>query len=243
MRLIRLTCAGLFGAVVTLVPVLAQQPGTPTTRGSKPNSDLPIVKSLLDCRGKYQETLEQLRAYYISTGDLEKARWAEEELRQYHRISKQSYRLDLDVPPPTLEAKKNIPEANQLFMMAMAYKDKGWGNDYTDNQRRAELLLQQLLTNYPESDKIGDAAYQLGDIYEGRSYKQYRRSAHYYERAFQWNPTTQRDARMKAARLYDRQLVDRSRARELYNQIITHDTDPKRIAEAQKRLNELGSMK
>ena len=34
-----------------------------------------------------------------------------------------------------------------------------------------------------ESDKIGDAAYQLGDIYEGRSYKQYRRAAHYYERA------------------------------------------------------------
>src|SRR5439155_14316454 len=135
---------------------------------------------------------------------------------------KQSYRLDLDVPPPTLVAKQNIPEANQIYMTAMAYKDKGWGNDYIDNQRRAEILLQQLLTNYPESDKIGDAAYQLGDIYESKAYKQYRRAAHYYERSFQWNPTTQLDARMKAARLYDRQLVDRKRASELYQEVIQH---------------------
>jgi len=37
----------------------------------------------------------------------------------------------------------------------MTYKDKGWGNDYLDNQRRAELLFQQLLSTYPQSDKIG----------------------------------------------------------------------------------------
>src|SRR5262245_44650116 len=142
MRPVRLTCLSLFCSVPLLVPVLAQQPGTPTTRGPKPTSDLNMVKTVMENRTKYQESLEQLRAYYISTGDVEKARWAEDELKQYHRISKQAYRLDLEVPPATLEAKKNIPEANQLYMMAMGYKDKGWGNDYTDNQRRAEILLQ-----------------------------------------------------------------------------------------------------
>ncbi len=241
MRLTRLSGLGLCFVLSLLGPTLAQQ-AAPTTRG-RPSSDLPLVKSLLEYRGKYQETLEQLRLYYISVGDLERARWAEEELKQYHRISKQAYRMDLDAPPPTLEAKKNIPEANQLYMQAMAYKDKGWGNDYTDNQHRAELLLQQLLQNYPESDKIGDAAFQLGEVYESRAYKQYRRAANYYERAFQWNPTTQRDARLKAARLYDRQLVDRKRARELYQEVITHDTDQRRIEEAQKRLKELGNMR
>jgi len=50
-------------------------------------------------------------------------------------MSKQAYNLGLDVPPPTLVAKQNIPEANQMYMTAMAYKDKGWGNDYIDNQR------------------------------------------------------------------------------------------------------------
>src|SRR5262249_25366634 len=129
---------------------------------------------------------------------------------------------------------------------AMVYKDKGWswaGNDYIDNQRRAEILFQQILTNYPQSDKIDDAAYQLGDICESKAYRQYRRAAQYYERCFQWNPNTQFDARIRAARLYDKYLQERSRAMELYKEVITHETDPKRIAEAQKRITDLSGKK
>ena len=74
------------------------------------------------------------------------------------------------------------------------------GTEYIDNQRRAELLFQQLLTNYPQSDKIDDAAYQLGDIYESKAYKQYRRAAWYFERCVQWNTNTQFDARLRAGR-------------------------------------------
>ena len=55
------------------------------------------------------------------------------------------------------------------------------------------MLFQQILTSYPESDKIDDAAYRLADMYEGKSYKQYRRAEVYYERCFQWNPNTQFD--------------------------------------------------
>jgi TolA-binding protein len=241
MQLHRLIGLSLLATTVLLGPAFTQS-GTPAKTG-KANSEVPLVKNLLDCRSKYQETLEQLRLHYIASGDLEKARWAEEELKQYHRISKQAYIIDLVVPPPTLQAAKNIPEANQLYMQAMGYKDKGWGTDYTDNQKRAELLLQQMLTNYPESDKIGDAAFQLGEIYEGRSYKQYRRAASYYERAFQWSPTAHLEARIRAARLYDRQVVDRSKARELYQEVITNDTDPRRRQEAQKRLADLGNMR
>ncbi|HEV3204474.1 MAG TPA: tetratricopeptide repeat protein, partial [Gemmataceae bacterium] len=187
--------------------------------------------------------LETLRNHYATTGDVERARWSEEELRQFHRIAKQAYRLELDVPPPTLQASYNLPEANELYRKAMIYKDKGWGTDFIDNQRRAELLFQQLLTNYPQSDKIGDAAYQLGDIYESKAYKQYRRAAHYFERCFQWNPNTHWDARLRAARLYDKQLAERVRAMELYREVTTHETDQKRIQEAQKRLGELSAKK
>src|SRR5262249_44815945 len=108
------------------------------------------------------------------------------------------------------------------------------------NQHRAEILLRRLLTDYPQSDKIGDAAYQLGDLYESRAYRQHRRAATFFERSFQWNPTTQSDARLRAARLYDHNLIERVRARELYSEVITHDTDPRRIQEAQRRLAELG---
>jgi hypothetical protein len=193
----------------------------------------------LAARRDYQTALEQLRAYYLAVGDVEKARWAEEELLQFHRILKQAFRLELDVPPPSLQAAYNVPEANELYKRALTYKDKGWGVEYVDNQRRAEILLQQILTLHPQSDKIDDAAYQLGDLYEGKAYKQYRRAALYYERCFQWNPNTQFDARLRAARLYDKVLSERSRAIELYREITTHETDPKHIQEAQKRLAEL----
>ena len=208
-----------------------------------PATDVELVERVLAARRDYQVSLEQLRTHYLSVGDLERARWAEDELKLYHRIPKQAYRLELDVPPPTLQATLNIPEANELYRRALAYKDKGWGTDLLDNQIRAEILLQQLLTSYPQSEKIDDAAYMLGEIYESKSYKQYRRAAMYYERCFQWNNNTQFEARLRAARLYDKQLQERPRAIELYREVTTHETDPKRMQEAQKRLLELSGGK
>ena len=212
---------------------------TQETDKEKPASDFELVKELLVSRQKYQRTLEKLRAHYIKVGDMERARWAEGELRSYHRTPKQAYRLDMDVPIKELKAQRNIPEANELYRKAMIYKDKGWGVDFIDNQRRSELLLRRLLAYYPESDKIADAAYQLGDIYEDKPYRQYRRSAVYFERAFQWDTNTHLDARLRAARLYDAKLNQQDRARNLYRLVLKHETDPKRLQEARKRLQAL----
>ena len=231
--------------VLTLwVAAGAQSP--PADKGKRPSggkADVEIVERLLAARKEYHATLETLRAHYIAAGDIERARWAEEELVQYHRIPKHAFRLELDVPPPTLQANYNIPEANERYRHALKFKDQGWGQTYIDNQRRAELLFQQLLTNYPQSDKISDAAYQLGDIYESKAFRQYERAAAYFERCFQWNPKTQFDARMRAARLYERYQSERARAIEIYKEITTHETDPKRVEEAQKRLTELSGKK
>jgi TolA-binding protein len=217
----------------------------PPAKGKKPGAkgDIEMVERLMAGRKEYQTTLETLRAFYIGTGDVEKARWAEEELVQFHRIAKHPFCLQLDVPPPTLRGDYNIPEANELYRQAIKYKDHGYGQDYADNQHRAELLFQQLLTNYPQSDKISDAAYQLGDIYESKVFKQYDRAAAYFERCFQWNPKTHFDARLRAARLYERYQSERSHAIEIYKEITTHETDPKRVEEAQRKVTELSKKK
>ena len=55
----------------------------------------------------------------------------------------------------------------------------------------------------------------------------------------QWNANTQFDARLRAARLYDRQLNERSKAIELYRDVTTHETDPRSLQEASKRLADL----
>src|SRR5262249_20041177 len=206
-------------------------------------SDVQKVERLLAARKEYQTALEQLRTHYIANGDLERKKWAEEELIQYHRINKQAFRMELVVPPPTLQAGYNIKEANELYRQAMTYKDKGWQTDYIDNQRRAEILLQQILTQYPQSSRISDTAYQLGDIDESKAFKQYRLAGVYYERWFQWNKHAPLDARLRAARVYDKFVLDRNRAIELYKEVITHETDPKEIEEAKKRVAELSGMK
>jgi hypothetical protein len=239
----------LWGAMLLGVGLLARfglpaQGVTPPAAGGKPAppaSDLELVERLLAARREYQVALEKLRAHYVTIGDVDRTTWAQEELLQYHRIAKQAFRLELDVPPPTLKAEYHIPDATELYRRAMTYKDHGWGTDYIDNQRRAELLFHQLLTNYPQSDKISDTAYQLGDLYESKAYKQLKRAAQYFERCVQWNPTTLWDARLRAARLYDKYLSDRARAIELYTDVTNRETDPKRLQEAAKRLEELKS--
>jgi len=114
---------------------------------------------------------------------------------------------------------------------------QGLGNDYLDNQRRAELLFQQLLSTYPQSDKIGDAAYQLGDIYESRAYRQYRRAA---STSSAPSSGTHDPAGRPAPRGAPvRPVCHRpQQGRTLYQEVKTHDT-PRRIQEADRRLTEL----
>lgn len=203
-------------------------------------SDIDLVKRTVAGRKEYEESLRELRAHYIKVGDKQRVEWAEQELMAFHVMFKPSYNLDVqDAFPPTLEASVNIKEANDLFKHALEYKGKGLGNDYMLNMRRAELLFREILEKYPNSDKIGETAYQLGEIYESRAYRQYDRAARYYERSFQWVKGSRSDARLRAAVLYDRYLNERTKAIELYRSVVENDVDAERIKTAQKRLDEL----
>jgi TolA-binding protein len=218
---------------------LAADPPKPAPPAAGPN-DSDMVQRVIAARKEYQQSLATLYQHYEKTGDRERAKWVEEELKTFHLMTKPSYRLDIaDVPPPTLEAKANIKEANELFIEAMKYKDKGAGSEYLLNQKRAELLLREILDKHPTSDKIADVAYQLGELYEGRAFKQYDRAAAYFERAYQWRKGTRTDARLRAAQIYDRNLNERSKAIELYRDHIAHDTDVERIKLAEKRLADI----
>jgi hypothetical protein len=202
-------------------------------------TDVQLVQRVIASRREYQIALERLRAYYDSIGDDDRARAAEEELKQLHRVTKPAYIIDLDIAGPGLRPDQNVPAANDLFRRAMSYKDKGFGSEYTDNQIRAELLLQQLLQQYPTSNLCSDAAYHLAILYESSRPPQYRRAAVYYERCAQWNPATSLDARLKAAQLYDRRLNERNKAIEWYRAVLSQETDSRRRQDAQRRLDDL----
>jgi tetratricopeptide (TPR) repeat protein len=230
--------AGIYVAADTTKTTETPKDTSPTTKGN----EVELIESVLKARKDYWVSLDKLRQHYIAVNEIEKAKWAEDELKSYHRMMKYSYRLDIkDVPPPTLQPKQNIVAANNLFRSAVEYKNKGVAEEYIDNQRRSEILLQAILEKHPESDKIADAAYHLGDIYEHyRPRQQPERAAAYFERSFQWNKASTTDARLRAAKIYDR-LKMQDKAKEFYKAVLNHDTDPARVAEAEKRLNELST--
>jgi hypothetical protein len=213
----------------------------PPTPSSSAGADTELIEKVIEARRNYANSLKALRDYYQKAGDTKRVQMVEDELRQYHRATHPVYRLELDVPSPTLRPLYNQNEANDLYRWALSYKDRGLGNDLSDNQHRAEILLQELLTKYPQCTKISDAAYMLGDIYESRAFRQYERSAAYYERCFQWNPTTTFDARLRAARVYDRELKDKNKAIELYRAVLDTESVQARRDEAYRRLRELGA--
>lgn len=237
---IALLSAGLCLGIVGLAH--AQAPATKGADKPLAPDDKELVEKLLASRKQYQNSMTELYTHYVKTGDTERARWVETELKGYFAQYQPSYRLDIsDVPSPNLVAKDNIKAANDQYMDSMNYKGKGYGQEYALNQRRAEILLQDLLTKYPTSDKIADVAYQLGDLYEDKTLRQYNRAAAYFERAAQWRKGTATDARIRAARIYDKFLNERGKAIELYREVLQSDTDQTRIKDAEKRLAELTS--
>jgi len=226
-------------SVLCLLSSVLYSVARPAAGQSASAAEIGMVKRVIAARREYQAALEQLHNQYDAIGDAERRKWAETELLQFHRVPQPAYIIDLDIAGPGLRPDQNVPAANELYRKAMTYKGKGFGGDLQDNSIRAELLFQQVLNQYPASNKCSDAAYQLADIYEYRKPPQYRRAATYFERCVQWNTTTQFDARLRAARLYDRQLNDRAKAVELYKDVLTHETDERRRQEAQRRLGDL----
>ncbi len=191
----------------------------PTPASSAGSADIELIEKVIEARRSYANSLKALHEYYQKIGDSKRVQMVEEELRQYHRSSHPVYRLELDVPSSNLQPLYNQKEANDLYRWA----------------------LQELLTKYPQSTKISDAAYSLGEVYESRTFRQFERAAAYYERCFQWDPKTSYDARLRAARVYDRDLKDRAKAIEMYRAVLDTDTVQARRDEAYRRLRELGA--
>jgi tetratricopeptide (TPR) repeat protein len=231
---------GMLAVAAGLAGRMAVADGSKPAPPAKAGDDAEGVRELIAARQRYQNALVALYDRYTSTGDKERAKWVEDELKGFHLTPKPAYRLDLvDVFPDGMEPRENDKKANDLFRMAMEYKGKGFGTDYLLNQRRAEIMLHEILRTYPKSDKLADVAYELADLYESKAYRQYARSAAFYERACQWRKGGRTDARLRAARLYDKQLNERAKAIEMYRDVVAHDTDPDHIKEAERRLAEL----
>jgi len=131
------------------------------------------------------------------------------------------------VSEPTTEvakAGKAVEDVNTLYDEAVRTEESGQFLLLKDESRLRQALdkYNKLITKYPTSDKIDDAAFRAAGIYEHLG--DYKLALLYYQRTYQWDPETTYPARYKAAFILDRQFHQRDEALRLYKDALQRIT-------------------
>ena len=180
-----------------------------------------FVEQIAVNRQAYRQGLQLLVGYYTRGGNNMKLNWAKDELSALDSIPQYKYIIDAEAAGANLRASTSIPEADEVYQDALdLQKQAGALIVIKDDDllRLAADKYNRLIKRYPSSDKIDDAAYKAGDIYE--YFKDYSIALLYYKRAYQWDPGTMHPARFRAARILDKRLHRYAEALELYREAI-----------------------
>lgn len=208
-----------------------------------------IVEQVVTNRQAYRQSLDLLVQYYRKAGNNMKMLWAQKELEALDTMPKYRYIIEAEVAGPNLKARTSIPEADKLFEEALQLENAAGPVPVVKAFIRDENLLRLalekynlLISSYPSSDKIDDAAFRAGEIYS--YFKDYTIALLYYQRAFQWDPKTIYPARFKAAFILDKNLHRRAEALQLYQQAIEKEAIHHDLRDfAEKRIKELSEGK
>jgi hypothetical protein len=200
-----------------------------------------IIEHMAASRLAYRQYLESLVAHYKKTGNNMKLRWAEDELARLNKMPQYNYIIEASITGPDLKAKDSIAAANYLYDEAYRLEKaaKKLIVIIDENLLRVSLdKYNQVIKQYPTSDKIDEAAYRAGGIYE--HFKDYTIALLYYQRAYQWDDATPNPVRFKAAYILDQHLHRRAEALPLYQQALGNEKLSKKDKKfVEKRIDEL----
>ena len=143
--------------------------GTAQSPNLTPAGEIDIVEDVVDHRQAYKQALEMLVKYYEKTGNNTKLNWAQKELSALNVMTQYSYIIPV-VTPKEYRATTSIREADMLYEDALAFERQATPIGQlvvSENAYRLALArFEQLIKQYPTSDKIDDAAYKAGVITE-----------------------------------------------------------------------------
>jgi len=176
-----------------------------------------IIEEVAIKRQAYQRALEMLVGHYEKTGNDMKQQWAKKELDALRTMAQYDYIIQATIAGPDLRASSSIPEADELYNEAMRLQKDAKKLVVIKDKKLLRLALDkynEVIRKHPTSDKIDDAAFKAGEIYE--HFKDYSIAVVYFKRAFQWDAGTPYPARFRAAMILDRKLHNKAEALELY---------------------------
>jgi tetratricopeptide (TPR) repeat protein len=176
--------------------------------------EIDLVEDMTGRRNSYRASLKALIDFYEASGDATKLAWAQ---REYALMPQYRYLMPGEALKADLQATDSIEVADELYAEALTlYKEAGGLLIIVDEEKLRVSLskFNLLIENYPSSDKIDDAAYKAGRIYN--YFQDYEIAAVYFQRAFQWDKNTPYPARFRAAYILDRRLNMKVEALVLY---------------------------
>ncbi len=183
--------------------------------------EVDLVEDLSAKREEYVKAIKTLKSYYEQTGNHRKEMWTERELNMLGESPQYTYITAGKAASAELRASETIEAADEMYREAdKLYSTARFLAILGDKPklRQALSMFNELIEKYPTSDKIDDAAYKAGAIYE--SFGDEKLAATYYQRAFQWDAETPYPARYKAAYLLDNKLGMKSQALNLYKESL-----------------------
>ena len=193
--------------------------------------EVDLAEAVVANRSTYYRSLKALREYYSKHGDFRKQQWAEMEMKDVERIKPFKYIVDAEIPPTSLRPSKSVAEADAMFDKGkQLMKEGGLGIPALyreDKMVEALQVFTDLITRYPSSDKIDDAAFYCGEISKEYLKDQEEIALKWYERAWTWDPQTPHPVRFQAAVVADYRLHDRAKALELYHEVLRCEPDNK----------------
>jgi len=189
--------------------------------------------TLLSVRNLYFEQLLELERAYLLAGDSVKANWARHQRERLEEVDVEPYPYLTAAPPEhraEVAPEELIPEADEIFNNAYSLLKEirtipaaGFLGPNKKKAQKALGMFKRVLREYPTSDKVDDCAFCCGELY-----KEYLRdddpdnelAIRYYKWAYTLDPQTPHAARFQCAVVYDFRRHDRTRAIELYHQVL-----------------------
>ncbi len=184
-----------------------------------------LVEEAVKSRQDWLAELTRLAEYYQLKDDSFNHDLIENVKARLDPVYTYMYFLDVEIPPATLQPVEVSTESESLYEQAMQLKKESfWSFPAEQKRKRLEalLLLLKLVNEHPSSTKIALSAYEIANIYE-KSFSEYVRSVHWYQRAWQWDPDIDKPARFRAAVVYDQYLRDKDKAVECYRMVLENE--------------------
>ena len=206
-------CGSIDGGEGQLIPASVKKFGYSGDVKVSQAEEIDTVEQVAVNRQAYRQGLRLLINHYNKVGNNMKLRWTKKELAALNTMPQYKYIIEAEVAGPDLKASTAIPEADAMYRDAVYLEKKGKRLVLIKDNDLLRLALDrynELIRMHPSSDKIDDAAYKAGSIYE--YFKDYSIALLYYKRTYQWDPDTVYPARFKEAYILDRRLTRRAEA-------------------------------